>query len=73
MRLTPFREKAGANPSCRGYAYETGGLKLEQELQRALRSIQEILERGNTAEVKNGKDGILVLEVRRTIRKKPAL
>lgn len=46
---------------------------MEQELQRALRSIQEILERGNTAEVKNGKDGLLVLEVRRTIRKKPAL
>ena len=32
--------------------------------------IEEILKRGNTAEVKPNKDGVLILEVHRTVRKK---
>ena len=35
--------------------------------ERMLKSIREILERGNTAEVKQRKDGIIVLEVNRKI------
>ena len=30
--------------------------------------IEEILKRGNTAEVKTNKDGVLILEVQRTVR-----
>lgn len=32
--------------------------------------IREILKRGNTAEVKAVKDGVLILEVQKTVRKK---
>lgn len=33
-------------------------------------TIREILKRGNTAEVKAVKDGVLILEVQKTVRKK---
>ena len=35
-----------------------------------LDAIRAILARGNTAEVKKTKDGVMILEVQRTIRKK---
>jgi hypothetical protein len=39
----------------------------ENGLQKILKPVAEILERGNTAEVKVAKDGVLVLEVVRTV------
>lgn len=40
---------------------------MRNEPEKILKPILEILERGNTAEVKRAKDGILVLEVRKKI------
>ena len=42
---------------------------MRNEPEKSLKPILEILERGNTAEVKRAKDGILVLEVRKKIAK----
>ena len=42
---------------------------MKNEPEKILKLILEILERGNTAEVKRAKDGILVLEVRKKIAK----
>jgi hypothetical protein len=39
----------------------------ENGLQKILKPVAEILERGNTAEVKAAKDGVLVLEVKKKI------
>ena len=38
-----------------------------QKNENLLRAILEIIERGNTAEVKPAKDGVLVLEVKRKV------
>ena len=40
------------------------------ELEKLLFPIKEILERGNNAEIKCTKDGVIVLEVQKTIRGK---
>lgn len=42
---------------------------MKNEPEKILKPILEILERGNTAEVKRAKDGVLVLEVRKKIAK----
>lgn len=42
---------------------------LKNEPEKILKPILEILERGNTAEVKRTKGGVLVLEVRKKIAK----
>ena len=42
---------------------------MKNEPEKILKPILEILERGNTAEVKRAKDGILVLEVRKEMAK----
>ena len=42
---------------------------MKNEPEKILKPILEILERGNTAEVKRTKDGVLVLEVRKKIAK----
>lgn len=39
----------------------------EKALQKILKPVAEILERGNTAEVLVSKDGVLVLEVKKKI------
>ena len=39
----------------------------ENGLQKILKPVAEILERGNTAEVKVAKDGVLVLEVEKRV------
>ena len=39
----------------------------ENGLRKILKPVAEILERGNTAEVKVAKDGILVLEVKKKV------
>jgi hypothetical protein len=39
----------------------------ETGLQKILKPLREILERGNTAEVKAAKDGVLVLEVEKKV------
>ena len=39
----------------------------EKALQKILKPVAEILERGNTAEVKVAKDGVLVLEVKKKV------
>ena len=42
---------------------------MKNEPEKILKPILEILERGNTVEVKRAKGGILVLEVRKKIAK----
>lgn len=42
---------------------------MKNEPEKIIKPILEILERGNTAEVKRTKDGILILEVRKKIAK----
>ncbi len=42
---------------------------MKNEPEKILKPILEILERGNTAEVKRTKGGVLVLEVRKKIAK----
>ena len=42
----------------------------KSQLEKLLKPIVEILERGNSAEIKAVKDGIIVLEVKKTIRGK---
>lgn len=44
-----------------------GAVLTENGLQKILKPVAEILERGNTAEIKVAKDGVLVLEVVRTV------
>lgn len=39
----------------------------ESGLQKILKPLREILERGNTAEVKVARDGVLVLEVEKKV------
>lgn len=40
---------------------------MQNESEKILKPILEILERGNTAEVKKTKDGVLVLEVQKRV------
>lgn len=52
---------------CRQGGGKRGGGLNEKALQKILKPVAEILERGNTAEVLVSKDGVLVLEVKKKI------
>ena len=58
-------ESKGAG--CRQGSGKRGGGLNEKALQKILKPVAEILERGNTAEVKVAKDGVLVLEVKKKV------
>lgn len=49
---------------------KTAGVLSDIEAEKILKPIQEILARGNTAEVKCVKGGVIVLEVQRRIRER---
>jgi len=59
-------EQAESKAARRGGGKRGGGLN-ETGLQKILKPLREILERGNTAEVKAAKDGVLVLEVEKKV------
>ena len=58
-------ESQGAG--CRQGGGKRGGGLIENGLQKILKPVADILERGNTAEVKVSKDGVLVLEVKKKV------